>query len=127
MDLGQVNQRIVVVAIAAHFKMQVWAGGTSGGTDVTDALAAAYVVANTDGQPAHVTIQRHVAVGVADHNHIAIAQIAPAGRNDGTFISRDDRRAQWRADVNGWVRGIVVALGDRAPCRPDEAISSPRR
>src|SRR5450830_23004 len=105
---GEEFARVLCHAADAHFKVQMGAGGTTGGTDIGDMLAALDDVAHFDEQLRSMRIACHQVIAMIDLDHIAeLIMIFRCNHHTGS--SRYDWRADWRRKIQALMEGVMTA------------------
>ncbi len=106
--------RVLRHALHQHLEMQVRAGGTAGGADLGDLLAAAHEVAALDEGAGGMGVAGDQLVAVVDLHHVAVGRVDFL-RHDHAAGSGQDGRAGVRLEVQPRVQGRLAGEGIDAP------------
>src|SRR5262249_32672651 len=106
----------------AQFEVQLRPRHRSGHARETDDVTASDIGALLHADRFEVGIGRDVPVGMADQDKIAIALDARAHIDDLAVLSRTDRRALWRFDIDAGLLARDEIGDDLARDRPAELV-----
>ena len=113
---GEINaQGIDVLLILVELEMQMRAGGSAGGTDITDdlSLCDSRAVSDPFGKPIEMGVTGCVFGIVLDFYHFSVETVPVSERND-AITNRADRGTPFRGEVHSRMGDINLQDGVKA-------------